>query len=140
MHLYSLFIKNIYIFYKYAIYGYLYAIVKLRPGAMRQGGVEPLRNEGLFYSDQNTLLLCSEGQFIPEIRMRNGNQSLCPLRQRLTPQFCNSKFRNDVIYVVFASCHNRTPRWCSSPPVWAAAPAPVRLLWWLRWHTTWAYE
>ncbi len=33
---------------------------------------------------------------------------------------------------------SRAPRWCSSPPVWAAAPAPVRLLWWLRWHTTWA--
>ena len=32
----------------------------------------------------------------------------------------------------------KAPRWCSSPPVWAAAPAPVRLLWWLRWHTTWA--
>ena len=25
-----------------------------------------------------------------------------------------------------------------SPPVWAAAPAPVLLLWWPRWHTTWA--
>ena len=31
----SLFIKNIYIFYKYAIYGYLYAIVKLRPGEIQ---------------------------------------------------------------------------------------------------------
>ena len=32
----------------------------------------------------------------------------------------------------------KAPRWSSSPPVWAAAPAPVLLLWWPRWHTTWA--
>lgn len=25
-----------------------------------------------------------------------------------------------------------TPTWCSSPPAWAAAPAPARHPWWLR--------
>ncbi len=29
------------------------------------------------------------------------------------------------------------PRWSSSPPVWAAAPAPVQLPLWRRWHTIW---
>ena len=26
----------------------------------------------------------------------------------------------------------KTPTWCLLPPVWAAAPAPARLRWWLR--------
>ena len=32
---------------------------------------------------------------------------------------------------------SRVPRWSSSPPVWAAAPAPVQLPLWRRWHTIW---
>ena len=32
----------------------------------------------------------------------------------------------------------KAPRWSLLPPVWAAAPARVRLLLWLRWHTIWA--
>lgn len=33
---------------------------------------------------------------------------------------------------------SRALRWYSSPPVWAAAPAPAQLRWWQRWHTIWA--
>ena len=33
---------------------------------------------------------------------------------------------------------SRAPRWSLSPPVWAAAPAPVRHPLWPRWHTIWA--
>ena len=34
---------------------------------------------------------------------------------------------------------SRALRWSLSPPVWAAAPAPVRHPLWPRWHTTWAF-
>mgnify|MGYP002096448387 CR=1 FL=1 len=33
---------------------------------------------------------------------------------------------------------SRVPRWSSSLPVWAAAPAPVQLPWWQRWPMIWA--
>ena len=31
------------------------------------------------------------------------------------------------------------PIWCSSPPVWAAAPAPALPLWWRKSPVSWAY-
>lgn len=49
-------------------------------------------------------------QFIPEIGMGNGNQSLGTLRERSAAQLGNAIFRNDHIHFVPARSHTGTGR------------------------------